>query len=217
MSNIHIPYNQVIEPYHEVIAHLAQIHFKVNGSVLDLGCGVGHTLALIQGSRVDLNIYAADIDKECLDITENRVKLTKRILLNSIDEIYTYPMSFDGIIMSHSLEHMNNPFHTLQEMYKKLNKDGVLILAVPNPVRLSVILSNLMKKQYSNKGHIYAWDRSHWINFLENIMKFNVILYTEDYFPLPLSARTKLLRPFEKILVKIFPWFAFSNIAVIKK
>ena len=217
MESVHIHYDQELQPYHEVVADLVCSYIKQEGTVLDIGCGVGHTLWKIREKRPDLLLWAADIDEHCLQITEERVGLQRRLHLHAIEDLYHMQMAVDAVIMSHSLEHMRRPVDTVREIMKFLITDGVLVLAVPNPVRLQVVLSSICKQHYVNRGHVCAWDRSHWMNFLENILGLQVICYAEDYFPLPLRERLPFIRRFEKSLVRIFPWLSFSNIAVVKK
>jgi 2-polyprenyl-3-methyl-5-hydroxy-6-metoxy-1,4-benzoquinol methylase len=217
-ENVHIPYDFKIQPYHKIAADLVcQYCENERPAVLDLGCGVGHTLNEISKRMPEAEFTAVDIDDECLDITGQRVKLKSKIKVTKTEDIYDLPTRYDALIMSHSLEHMYNPVETIQSVMKLLNPGGILVLAVPNPVRMQVILFNLLRRHYVNKGHVFAWDRSHFMNFLENILSLNVLCYREDYFRLPFSHRLPFLRPIELLLVKIFPWFSSSHIAVVKK
>ena len=208
-KNIHIPYDLKLRPYHTVIANLISKYCKNNPSIIDIGCGVGHTLKEIEKKIPEATLTAVDIDEDCLEITAKRVPVQK-IHIDKIEDIYSLSSEYDVVIMSHSLEHMYNPAETLKNIVRQILKpDGILVLAVPNPVRLQVILFNLIKRNYVNKGHVVCWDRSHFMNFLENILSFNVLCYKGDYFRLPFSHKFFFLRPIELFLAKIFPWFSF--------
>jgi 2-polyprenyl-3-methyl-5-hydroxy-6-metoxy-1,4-benzoquinol methylase len=216
IESVHIDYNAKSEPYHEVIADLVCDFIKDGASVLDIGCGLGYTISEIKKRKPKLKITAADIDRECLRITKQKTDLDKMIHLRAIEDLFTIPLKFDAIIMSHVLEHLYRPVDTILEIFKMLNSGGRLVLAVPNPVRPYVIISNFIKKHYVNRGHVYAWDRSHWKNLIENILHADVLCYSQDFVELPLLHRFHFIRQFEKSLANILPWFAFSNIAVIK-
>jgi 2-polyprenyl-3-methyl-5-hydroxy-6-metoxy-1,4-benzoquinol methylase len=217
--NVHISYDQKVGPHDQVIAELVCNYAEDDASILDIGCGVGHTLSEIQKRKSQLKMTAVDIDEKCLEITSKRVTLQNRIHIRTIEDLFAMRLTVDVLIMSHSLEHMYRPVDTVQGVLKMLRPGGILILAVPNPVRPLVFLGNLWKTHYVNRGHVCAWDRSHWINFLENILGLDVICYSQDYVPLlPFATASRLLfvRPFEKLLARVFPWLSFSNIAVIK-
>ena len=214
-NNIHIPYTKGLDPYHEVVADLVCKYATHGSSILDIGCGLGHTLQEINKRDPSFEMFAADIDDYCLVSTEKRVRLKGKYQISRIEELFDLEISFDIIILSHVLEHLYCPLDALGGIMKLLHPHGFAVLAVPNPVRLEVFVGNLFRYHYVNKGHVYAWDRSHWINFLENIGKYKVVCYSQDYFPLRIFGTSKLVRSFEKRLASIFPWLAFSNIAVI--
>ncbi len=111
---------------------------------------------------------------------------------------------------------MRCPLDIIEGVMSILEPGGLVIIAVPNPGRLNVFLGNLVRRHYANPGHMHAWDRSHFMNFLENIAGLNVIRYSHDYFPLPLLHGFRVFQPLEKLLAHLFPWLSFSNIAVIR-
>ncbi len=215
--NVHIPYDQEILPYHIEVAKLVARYTKESDSVLDIGCGMGFTLAEINKRKPSLELFAADIDSTCLDVTCKRVNIRKTFKVGAVEDLFDAGLAFDAIVMSHVLEHTLRPFDILKGIMQMLNEDGIVVLAVPNPVRPDVFTSNLFKKHYVNRGHVYAWDRSHWMNFLENIVGLKVIQYSQDYIPLPVLYRARFLLPLETWLARFFPWLTFSNIAVVKK
>lgn len=216
--SVHIPYDQVVQPYHIVVGGLVSKYVVHGGEILDVGCGVGHFLSIVKSHRGDLKLIAADIDQECLAITDQRVGLHGKLHINDVEDLFIDNKLYDCIVMSHSLEHMYAPVRVIKEMTKKIRPGGFLILAVPNPVRLPVIFSNIRRRRNVNLGHVVAWDRSHWMNFLEVILQLDVMEYAEDIFQLPfmLGSKFQFLRSLEWYLVKIFPWFSMSNIAVVR-
>lgn len=213
--NVHIDYTQPIRPYHRRVAALVARYGPDGGTVLDIGCGVGHTLVEVRKRRPDLRLIAADIDDNLLAVVRSRdSRLAETWKLSSVEDVAASDDRYDVLIMSHVLEHMSRPLDALKGLVRRLTPGGVLILAVPNPVRIQVVLGNLFKHHYVNRGHVYAWDRSHWINFLENIARVNVLEYTQDHFPVPIVGR--FMRPIEGRLANVFPWFASSHIAVVQ-
>lgn len=215
LKSEHILYNQNAMPYHRVVAELVCRHVGDEASVLDIGCGVGHTLVDISRMKPAIMITACDIDPNCLEITGQRVSLHRKIHVASSDEIFNMPLKFDAVIMSHSLEHMRSPVDAVQKALNMVNSGGVLVLAVPNLGCSQGILFNLLRKRWVNRGHVCGWDRSHWMVFLEDILKLQVVCYAEDYCRFVVSNR--LSRPIETFLVRLFPWFSESNIAVVRK
>ena len=126
---------------------------------------------------------------------------------------------YDTCVMAHSLEHMLSPAVAVREVLAHLKPQGHLVLAVPNPVRPTVFFGNLRQRDYVNRGHVYAWDRAHWMNFLERILGLEVVEYASDEVKL-FSARALRIAPFLKRLEirlsTLAPWWSFSNIAVVR-
>lgn len=102
-------------------------------TVLDMGCGRGfysHALIFFPSVRrvegVDVNeAYLRTARMHC---TDKRIKLRKA-------SVYRLPFpgnTFDTIIFSEVLEHLENENKALQELRRVLKKNGSLLITVPN-------------------------------------------------------------------------------------
>jgi len=112
--SIHVRYDRGIQPHHRTIARLVSIYSHSDGSLLDIGCGVGHTLSEIRKIRHSMRLTAADIDEQCLQITQQRVGLQASILITQVEDLFEMQLTFETIVMSHSLEHMHRPVDTVR-------------------------------------------------------------------------------------------------------
>ena len=221
-GNVHLDLGlEAIMPYHEKIAELFIENFDANDPnfcALDIGCGVGNVEKALKrqlpGARLDI----ADAYQQCLETTHAVGNIGESYMIDELlfDVKARIEKKYDVIVMSHVLEHLIFPAEALDEVLTMLKPSGVLIVAVPNPVRPSVFIANIFKLHYVNRGHVHSWDRSHWINFLENIMGCEVSKYQSDYIQLPWASKSALLRKIGKVFVRVFPWWGFSNIAVVK-
>lgn len=222
LGNVHIDMTAParILPYHRCIAKLALDYAKPGAKILDLGCGRGQTLELMAAYAAGFRIFAADAYQSCLDETAQKIRLAGQFLIDeasfNIDQAIL-ENNFDLIIFSHTLEHLRNPIDALEKTMKLLKPGGVLIVAVPNPVRPNILISNIFQKHYVNRGHVHAWDMSHWRNFLERINGLHVEAYAHDFIQIPGCYRFPVLQSLGAGLSKIVPWWSFSNIAIIRK
>lgn len=219
--NVHISPGKSTTHYHRVMTELVLRYTAGRGRVLDIGCGLGHLLELICAADPSLELVGADAFPDCVARTQERVP-TARVVLVPEDHLDFELLGdgYDTCIMAHSLEHMLSPAEAVREVLAHVKPKGHLILAVPNPVRPTVFFGNLVRRDYVNRGHVYAWDRAHWINFLERILGLEVVEYASDEVKL-FSGRVLRAAPFLKkieiALSRWVPWWSFSNIAVVRK
>jgi SAM-dependent methyltransferase len=115
----------------------------LRGRCIDIGSNDGHNLQLLpEGST------AVDIDISRLSWAKGRYVIIEH-------DINALPLpfsegSFDTILMTHVIEHLNAPLPTLKDVHRIIAADGRLIVAVPNA---HCLYSDSMKKPY----HLYAF------------------------------------------------------------
>jgi len=200
IKNIENSYNGHYKSISNIEIHIKKFqylgyyfHFKQNPNwgkkVLDFGGRIGEKTRLIN------NVIVVEIDDQARKfMKKNKIKCTKRIDSfkdNSIDTIYA----------SHVLEHVDNPAMYLAKFYKKLKKEGNLIIALP--VEFPVFET----KQIDTKGHIYSWNLRN-INTLLDKLNFRV---EENYIYSYLGMEFILKTFGEKIFLVCLKFFYFIN------
>lgn len=98
------------------------------GPLLDLGAGAGIILAAAKDrgwSSTGLELCRPNAEKI-------RQRLGVAVHEQSIERAPLDDESFSVVTMSHSLEHVHNPLHTLEAAHRVLKADGLLHIAVPN-------------------------------------------------------------------------------------
>ena len=203
-------------PYHAVTAQMAENYSKPGDQLLDVGTGAGSIPALFPPDRI---IDVADAYQSCLDTASKRANVRNAYLLDETNfDIEKLPRNNYAVVtMSHVLEHMRDPIGAIHKVLDRVKPGGHLVLAVPNPVRPLVIASAVLRRDYVNRGHVIAWDRSHFTNMLERILELDVVEYPTDFVQIVPEKGGKWLRGFEKWLAKPFPHLSYSNMAVIRK
>jgi len=99
--------------------------------VLELGCGEG----LITNGLVKQfdRIVAIDGSSVCLRCAKRRIKNNSKVtFIHSSFESFETDELFDTIIMAHILEHVEDPILLLQKAGRWLNRNGYIIIIVPN-------------------------------------------------------------------------------------
>ncbi|ULE33954.1 class I SAM-dependent methyltransferase [Mycobacterium sp. IDR2000157661] len=220
-QNVHVNIadkNTGYRPYHQVVARLVAKYGDPSLPLLDVGTGAGNIPRLVHSLGFQ-SIDVADAYKECLQSTAESVPIRQSYLIDentfNISDVIP-PSSYNVVTMSHVLEHLLNPVKGLQDVYDLIAPGGVMVLAVPNPMRPIGVIQAIRRKRYSNLGHVVTWDRSHWMNFLERIMAYEVAEYASDSVPILPRSSGRFERA-EIKLARVLPWLSFTNIAVIRK
>jgi len=98
--------------------------FSENDKILDVGCGTGEFLYYMKKKKY--SVFGIEPNKNAREISfSNGINVYPRI--NQVKDI-----KFKAITLWHVLEHLPDPTDAVKMYYKMLDKDGILVIAVPN-------------------------------------------------------------------------------------
>lgn len=116
------------------------VNFFLNcHNVLDIGCGRGIFMKMLREKNI--NVFGVDESDESMTACKNKdLKVFKSEALEFLTKKRNV---FDGIFCAHVIEHMdyNKACILISTMYNSLIKNGILVLATPNPAS-HAIMSN---------------------------------------------------------------------------
>ena len=168
----------------------------INGKILEIGAGCGSfTRDYININR---NITLTETDKKNFDDLKKIFKDYKNVKVTN-NTIYKETGNFDTILYLHVLEHIEDDFAELNEVYKKLNKNGHLIILVPACQKLYSGLDKTV-------GHFRRYERDFFKNELVGFKRIRLLsLDTMGYF---LYSLNKIFFKNENVPsnFKIFIW-----------
>lgn len=109
------------------------LQLKTKNRILDIGCGNGYYLSLLNRMGINLYLTGIDIDQTALEdgkkfIGDSSVKL----IHGDAAKLPFQDLSFDKIVMSEVIEHVQDEKKVLAESYRVLKRDGVLVLTTCN-------------------------------------------------------------------------------------
>jgi ubiquinone/menaquinone biosynthesis C-methylase UbiE len=102
-----------------------------NGNVLDVGCGNG--IISLQLGQDGFNIKGIDVSDKAIEKARASNPFSNvQFEVADADKLKASGESFDAIICSEVLEHLNYPGRLLKELLPILKDSGILIVTVPN-------------------------------------------------------------------------------------
>lgn len=98
--------------------------------VLDVGCGEGNFISKLKGHTPKL--YGFDVDRYKIQKAKQRWKFVK-FSHRGVSEPLPYSSNFfDVVCLLHVLEHVDSEKRILQEVYRVLKPNGIVIIASPH-------------------------------------------------------------------------------------
>jgi SAM-dependent methyltransferase len=100
------------------------------GRLLEIGCGLGHLLGLIQDDYACVGIDRIDYSVEQTRINAPSV----RALRMTAEELGTFDDgAFAAVVALHVVEHLPAPRDTISDIHRILEPGGVFLFATPHP------------------------------------------------------------------------------------
>ena len=130
---------------------------KGNERILDVGCGSSVFSRLLAKKYPCAEIMGIDISEEAVDFatTAKEKEGLKNVsfMATGINNLPFKNDSFDVIIVSHLIEHLEKPNEALIEVNLKLKKGGILFVTTPNYLSLWPLAEITFDKFCAQKGY----------------------------------------------------------------
>jgi 2-polyprenyl-3-methyl-5-hydroxy-6-metoxy-1,4-benzoquinol methylase len=97
-------------------------------SLLDIGCGTGEYLDV--AARRGMLVRGIDVDQSVADYIRDHYG--HRVTVGLMEDTTFPPDSFDVIVLSHVVEHLQEPATLLRSIHRALKPGGVFLMSTPN-------------------------------------------------------------------------------------
>lgn len=158
------------ENYYEYIYFLNLVKSnKIEGKILDFGCGTGHMDVLL--ARNGLNIHGIDLSPVAIDVATflkfcEDYEIQKKLSF-SLEDVSTdpsYSEKFDFIWCTHVMEHISDPSKVFEGLKKRISSNGKMLISVP------------LAYAYDDPGHVHHWmDEKEFYTFFSKFVKIDTI------------------------------------------
>ncbi len=186
--------------------------------VLDAGCGRGELVQLLTSEGFACT--AIDQDEQATQRASQWCE-TATISIEDARQVFD-DHSFDAVVLSHVLEHTNDPGAALANA-AALSR-GLVILAVPNLAGSQVIADAVRNRVRTiNTGHRQGWDRSHLETLITTTTDLSVVEVIPDRVIVPSIVGLAFVRlgwadaVEQRLLTRLLPGLANSLIVVCER
>ena len=127
--------------------------FKKEGKLLDIGCGSGHFMGIC--NRMGFDSEGVEVDKFRADYAIKKLKL--KVYKTDFISARIPDKNYDLITVIHVLEHVVSLKPFLEQARKKLEKNGVIIISLPN---FGGLMPKLLKGKWYGlqlDGHVWQF------------------------------------------------------------
>ena len=228
--------NGLVRPKYFFVCKIIEEKFGKNQKILDFGSGLNDLTAIIKKLGYQIDAYD-DCEDAWYNENDNIGKLREfnnRVNLNffeTIEKLENSKNTYDIVLLLDVLEHVPSPKDFLNSVLKYLNKNGYLVVTVPNSVSLRKRLSVMLgKTNYASYDEFFdeVPFRGHWREYsIEDILCLSgKINFKIDYLKginaiIPKNKIQFFLYSkftfFYNFLIKLFPSLSDTICVVMKK
>lgn len=160
---------------------------------LDVGCSAGYMGEALKEKK-NCIMYGIEMDNEAIEIAKGKRCYEEIFEFSITDEenikykkFFEDDKKFDYIIFADILEHIADPDLILFKFLKKLNKNGKIMISIPNVAHMDISKS-LINRQFNyntvgllDNTHIRFFTNNSFIQMIESInKKYNLNLNVEQ-------------------------------------
>ena len=151
-------------------------------SVVEIGCGTGAVLRLLHDSNFAQNYFCCDVSPSAMAFVRSSCPALAEHATVAPAEALPFPDSaFDLAILSHVIEHLENPLVALREASRVAR--FVLVEVPTEKVAINVVRTRILGKPYpsiAGAGHVQFWSPASAASFLEAEAHLEIISRHQD-------------------------------------
>lgn len=134
------------------------LRYKQAGRLLEIGPWMG--IFAINAKDAGFDVSTVEIDESCVHFLRETVGVKAVLSADPAAALEAMTEQFDAIVLWHCLEHLRDPWLTLEQAAKRLAPGGILLISIPN---IESYEFRWFKQKWSNLDaprHLYFYPRA---------------------------------------------------------
>ncbi len=107
---------------------LTRVDLQKGSKILDLGCGTGALLKILEDRFPSSELTGIDLTEEMLAVAKQKLSDNVELLLGSATNLPFDSKSFDWVIMSNVIGHLSDKKTALKEAHRVLKNPGKIVI-----------------------------------------------------------------------------------------
>jgi SAM-dependent methyltransferase len=171
-------YDLTVHPVRIKTIEYLRKKIQPNQNVLDLGCDKGEMSFLI--SHFSKSVLGIDYNKQAIEIAKTNFNRNNLEFRNeeAINYLKSNNEQFDVLILSHIIEHIDNPLEMIQEFKNYFKYIFIEVPDLDNCYLNEYRMKENMNLIYKDDDHIYEFDRE---SIYELLAKCNVKIIDSEF------------------------------------
>ena len=121
-------YESLRETYPAIVDEALSFPFE---AILDIGCGTGALLQMIQQKKKDARLFGVDLSEKMIQVAKEKLGGKADLRVSDSEKLPFPNDAFDLVMCTYSFHHYPNPSAVLSEVRRVLAPGGRLILVDP--------------------------------------------------------------------------------------
>lgn len=165
--------NEILNNTNTSLHKIYKLISKNSKSLLDIGCSSGYFGKHIKETKKIL-VQGIEINSSDYNKAHKNLDKVYKIDIQKLDWQKGINSKFDTIIFADVLEHTTNPQEILKNCKELLNKNGEILISVPNVTHQSIIMEllagqwNYEESGLLDKTHLHFFDQQEIIRTIED-------------------------------------------------
>ncbi len=188
----------ILARYNNVISLIEKNAGMKGQAVLDVGCGDGVLSHLL--AKKGLRVSGIDYTVEAIEFAKGKAQGAIEFKVGNVYELPWDDGSFDVVVSSDVIEHLEDVDKYISEIKRVLKTDGLCVLSTP--VRIT--------KEPLDKEHVVEWFESEYIDVIEKHFSDSIFYTSHPVCLKELMSGLYFNKPWGKVVFNVLSIFGYN-------